>query len=75
MAEILVESSVKMCHQEWVPVRTIAHRVISFLFRGIIFCMRRMVLFTAFYALLSLDSLFWVGLFLDSVLGRSFLRF
>ena len=28
--------------------------------------MRRMVLFTAFYALLSLDSLFWVGLFLDS---------
>ena len=30
------------------------------------FCMRRVVLFTAFYALLSLDSLFWVGLFLDS---------
>ena len=25
-----------------------------------------MVLFTAFYALLSLESLFWVGLFLDS---------
>ena len=32
------------------------------MFRGIMFCMRRMVLFTAFYALLSLDSLFWVGL-------------
>ena len=30
------------------------------------FRMRRVVLFTAFYALLSLDSLFWVGLFLDS---------
>ena len=30
------------------------------------FCMRRVVLFTALYALLSLDSLFWVGLFLDS---------
>ena len=29
------------------------------------FCMRRVVLFTAFYALLSLDSLFWVGPFLD----------
>ena len=28
--------------------------------------MRRVVVFTAFYALLSLDSLFWVGLFLDS---------
>ena len=27
------------------------------------FCIRRMVLFTAFYVLLSLDSLFWVGLF------------
>ena len=30
------------------------------------FCMRRVMLFTAFYALLSLDGLFWVGLFLDS---------
>ena len=30
------------------------------------FCMRRVVLFTAFYGLLLLDSLFWVGLFLDS---------
>ena len=30
------------------------------------FCMRKVVLFTAFYALLSLESLFWVGLFLDS---------
>ena len=30
------------------------------------FCMRRVVLFTAFYALLSTDSLFWVRLFLDS---------
>ena len=30
------------------------------------FCMRRVVLFTAFYALLSLDSLFWGVLFLDS---------
>ena len=30
------------------------------------FCIRRMVLFTAFYALLSLDNLFWVRLFLDS---------
>ena len=29
-------------------------------------CMRRIVLFTAFYALLSPDSLFWVGPFLDS---------
>ena len=28
--------------------------------------MRKVVLFTAFYALLSLDSLFWVRLFLDS---------
>ena len=27
------------------------------------FCMRRVVLFAAFYALLSLDSLFSVGLF------------
>ena len=27
------------------------------------FCMRRVVLFTTFYALLSLDSLFWVRLF------------
>ena len=30
------------------------------------FCVRRVVLFTAFYALLSLDSLFWVRLFSDS---------
>ena len=30
------------------------------------FCMRRVVLFTSLYALLSLDSLFWVGPFLDS---------
>ena len=27
------------------------------------FCMRRVVLFAALYALLSLGSLFWVGLF------------
>ena len=32
--------------------------------------MRRVVLFTAFYALLSLDSLFWVRLFLDSNLAK-----
>ena len=45
------------------PVRTVAAQSKIKCFRGIMFCMRRMVLFTAFYALLSLDCLFWVGLF------------
>ena len=47
------------------PVRTGGSQSNFFLlyFRGIMFCMRTVVLFTAFYALLSLDSLFWVGLF------------
>ena len=47
------------------PLRTGGSQSNVFLlyFRGIMFCMRTVVLFTAFYALLSLDSLFWVGLF------------
>ena len=47
------------------PVRTGGSQSNFFLlyFRGIMFCMRTVVLFTAFYALPSLGSLFWVGLF------------
>ena len=47
----------------YVPVRTVASQSKIKFFRGIMFCMRRVVLFTAFYALLSLDSLFWIRLF------------
>ena len=45
------------------PVRTVASQSKLNFFHGIMFCMRRVVLFTAFYALVSLHSLFWVGLF------------
>ena len=45
----------------YMPVRTVASQSKIIFFME--FCMRRMVLFTAFYALLSLDSQFWVSLF------------
>ena len=52
------------------PVRTVASQCelkgkknIYIYKCGILFCIRRIVLFTAFYAFLSLGSLFWVGNF------------
>ena len=43
--------------------QTVASQSKQFCCCGIMFCMCRMVLFTAFYALFSPDSLFWVSLF------------
>ena len=45
------------------PVRTAASQSKKYFAELCFVCIRVVVLFTAFYAFLSLDSLFWVGLF------------